>query len=210
MSQPVAQAESVSVWKVGGSLLTLPDLPQRLQDAMKATGPARPLIVVGGGQTADLVRRWDRVHGLGDERAHWLALESLGLNERLLSEVMPKTCLVKTRPEAERVWAAGLRPILHAVAFVRAEETSPAIPLPHCWDVTSDSVAAWIAALWPADELVLVKSTAWPDGISVQDGADRGLVDPWFPRIASREVRLHWINLRNDPTHLVTLEPSAV
>jgi len=190
-------------------LLTLPDLRQRLQRAMKAVGPARPLIVVGGGPTADLVRHWDRIHGLGEERAHWLALESLGLNEHLLAEMMPETCLVETRSDAERVWVAGLRPILHAVAFVRAEEPHTSIPLPHCWDVTSDSVAAWIAALWPADELVLVKSTAWPDGISVQEGADRGLVDPWFPRIASKGPLLRWINLRDNPTHTVALTASG-
>jgi hypothetical protein len=31
-------------------------------------------------------------------------------------------------------------------------------PLPHCWNVTSDSIAAWVAGAVKASRLVLVKS----------------------------------------------------
>ena len=205
MNRSASGAEPVTVWKVGGSLLTLPDLPERLETAMTAAAALKPLIVVGGGDTADLVRRWDRIHGLGEERAHWLALESLGLNELLLTRLLRGTTIVETRRDAARAWAEGRWPILHAVAFVTAEEPAAAVRLPHCWDVTSDSVAAWVAAVWPAAELVLVKSTSLPAGSSVAEAASRGLVDAWLPQIASRVPSIRWIDLRSDPMHVTAL-----
>jgi hypothetical protein len=47
-------------------------------------------------------------------------------------------------------------------------------PLPHTWDVTSDSIAAWIAGQVGAQRLVLVK----PPGAIEGD-----LVDPYFTRV---------------------------
>ena len=46
-------------------------------------------------------------------------------------------------------------------------------PLPHTWDVTSDSIAAWIAGVSGARELVLVKPR----------GATGNLVDSCFARV---------------------------
>ena len=85
------------VYKVGGSLLGLPDLPRRLRRVLSTVDDRKPLLMVGGGPTADVVREWDRLHGLGDERAHWLALRSLMLNEALLVELMSQTRLVHSR-----------------------------------------------------------------------------------------------------------------
>ena len=45
--------------------------------------------------------------------------------------------------------------------------------MPHNWDVTSDSIAAWIAAASGAHELVLVKPR----------GASGDVVDSWFTRV---------------------------
>ena len=77
---PRAEARRlVVIYKVGGSLLELPDLPRRLQDVVRPD--VCPLFVIGGGRTADLVREWDRLHQLGEERSHGLALKAMQLNE---------------------------------------------------------------------------------------------------------------------------------
>jgi probable H4MPT-linked C1 transfer pathway protein len=52
-------------------------------------------------------------------------------------------------------------------------------PLPHSWEVTSDSIAAWLAGALGARRLVLVK----PPGVS-GDGA----VDPYFARVLPAHV----------------------
>jgi len=45
-------------------------------------------------------------------------------------------------------------------------------PLPHTWDVTSDSIAAVVAAALDAPELLLVKAVT---------GTPETLADPYFP-----------------------------
>ncbi len=52
--------------------------------------------------------------------------------------------------------------------WLRAEDA-----LPHSWDVTSDSIAAWVAARVGARRLVLIKPVAGEPG---------SLVDPFFVR----------------------------
>jgi hypothetical protein len=42
-------------------------------------------------------------------------------------------------------------------------------PLPHTWDVTSDSIAAWVAGTIGADRLVVVKSPGAPARDAVDD-----------------------------------------
>ena len=192
---------TLAVYKLGGSLLSLPDLVPRLERLFeRESGHTRRLVVSGGGPTADIVRGWDRLHGLGEERAHWLALESLRLNELLLAELLPGAAVVRSRDEAERVWDAGGLPILCACDFLREAERRAALPLPHTWDVTSDSIAAWLAAVWPADRLVLLKSVSLdqPAAGSAEPAGDVRLVDPYFHVLAPHVREVRWVNLRED------------
>ena len=55
-------------------------------------------LIAGGGPAADLIRTMDRIHGLGDEQAHWLAIDALDLNARILASLLPG-CVVVDRPE---------------------------------------------------------------------------------------------------------------
>lgn len=191
--------EKTIVFKIGGSLLSLPDLGRRIGDVVAQRTDAMPLIVVGGGPTADLVRQWDWLHSLGEERAHWLALRSLALNEALLAELLPGASLVTNRNEALAAHRAGHVPVLSAHNFVRveeSEETHLEQRLPHTWDVTSDSIAAWIAQRWPAEEIVLVKSRPVPKKVvKVTRNADPP-VDGYFRRLAPKLARIGWVNLR--------------
>ncbi|MFH1747164.1 MAG: hypothetical protein ABIG44_09000, partial [Planctomycetota bacterium] len=154
----------------------------------------RPLLIVGGGEAADVVRRWDEVHRLGEERAHWLALRSLRLNEALLLQLLSESRLVKSREAAGDAWAESQIPVLCAHDFLRADESHARSHLPHTWDVTSDSVAAWIAIHWPADELVLLKSTSRPDA----DGGVVEAVDPYFRELRPQLPHVGWVNLGSD------------
>jgi len=191
----------VTIYKVGGSLLTWPDLPARLMQLIAARR-TDPLFVVGGGEAADLVREWSNRFSLTDEAAHWLAIQAMGLNERLLAAVLPEAPIVATREEAGIVWRSRRAAILNAEAFLRAEEMEVALRqsadgagdllLLHSWEATSDSIAAWIAARWPADELCLLKSAdpgCNPSNVE-------GLVDRQFPRWAARIDKVVVMNLR--------------
>jgi aspartokinase-like uncharacterized kinase len=189
---------SVTVLKLGGSLLDLADLPQRLR-AMLATFPnQRPLLICGGGDAADVVRRWHKTHELDEEHAHWLAMEAIRLNQALLASLLADVEIVTNRVDAVSAWDRGAIALLDLPRFVRDEEAVSPIGqhLPHTWDVTSDSLAAWVALRWSAERLVLLKSVDRPCAATITDLAQQGLVDRHFPIIAPRLPQLDWINLR--------------
>ncbi len=64
-------------------------------------------------------------------------------------------------------------PVLAPSAWLRAND-----PLPHSWDVTSDSIAAWVAGRVGARALALVKAEVASEGGS--DSNVNGYVDPYF------------------------------
>lgn len=185
------------VAKVGGSLYDLPDLGVRLRTWLAAEGDARVLLVPGGGPTADVVRELDRVHGLGEQRAHWLALRSVTLNAHFLLELVSGSVLVPHPTE----WPTGVRVgVLDAHAFARRDEGQPG-SLPHTWDVTSDSVAARVAVVSGASELILFKSTHIPEGLSWSGLAETGMIDQHFKDILRADnLHVRFVNLRRSLT----------
>ena len=191
------------VMKIGGSLLGLPDLRARLERLPPLFGDARPLIVAGGGEAADIVRRWDRRHGLDRSQTHRLAIRSMRLNEALLAELIPDSRLVADRSAAAAAWQARRIPVLCAEEFLRADEPRSEIPLPHSWDVTSDSIAAWVTIHWPADRLVLVKATALPT--EPHDAPPE--VDPYFQELTPRIPHVDWVNLRETEPSVQEWQP---
>jgi hypothetical protein len=59
---------------------------------------------------------------------------------------------VETLAEAHASMEAGRVPVLAPSRWLRHAD-----PLPRSWDVTSDSIAAWVAGQAKADALVLIK-----------------------------------------------------
>ncbi len=192
---------SVAVLKLGGSLLDLTGLPDRLRAVAAMLAGDRPLLICGGGVAADAVRRWHNTHGLSEEQSHWLALDSIRLNQRLLLTLMPELELVSNRAAAESAWRRGRVPLLDLMSFVGIEETASDVTtrLPHSWDVTSDSLAGWVAIRWPASRLVLLKSAELPiaeNDLSFRAAADIGLVDAYFPVLEPGLPPTWWCDLR--------------
>jgi aspartokinase-like uncharacterized kinase len=168
----------MAVVKVGGSLYDLPDLAPRLRRWL--AGLAGPVLLVpGGGATADVVRDLDRRHGLGEDKAHWLALRSLTVNAHFLAALLPATRVVEDLQTCPEAWRAGLTPVLDAHAFAGADEGRPG-RLPHAWAATSDSLAARVAAVGGARRLVLLKSVTVPAGMGWAEAGRLGLVDALF------------------------------
>lgn len=187
---------SATVVKVGGSLYDLPDLGCRLGAWLETV--RQPILVPGGGTTADVIREFDHRHGLGDEASHWLALRALTLNAHCLALLLPRAEVITDLLGLPMLWERGVLPILDAHAFARADEGRPG-HLPHRWDVTSDSVAARIAQVATAAELCLLKSIDLPLGVSWPAAAELGLVDRYFPRVVAGEsgrLRVRVVNLR--------------
>jgi len=198
--------------KVGGSLFDLPDLRHRLRAMVRHFRAANVLLVPGGGATADAIRAFDITHQLGEEASHWLALQALSLNARMLQELLPEARIVCEIPEPDApardaasalAGASGSDEIrsrlflLDAFPFFHVDEQRPD-HLPHRWDVTSDSLAVRVAILADAHELILLKSVAW-EARDWTEAARSGIVDRYFARAlqqAPSALRVRLINLR--------------
>jgi 5-(aminomethyl)-3-furanmethanol phosphate kinase len=151
----------VIVVKVGGSLYDHPRLGPGLKAYLEKL-PAPILVVAGGGRFADVVRHLDAVHHLGDDICHRLALHAMNLAGEFLTSL------------------GALGGFSQPVPF-NAVAADP--DLPHTWEATSDSIAAWAAVRHGASRLILLKSIDIPAGTAWAEAAERGWLDRHFPII---------------------------
>jgi aspartokinase-like uncharacterized kinase len=166
------------VVKVGGALLRNASAYDDVVHALSTRERAvRMLVVPGGGLFADAVRVADRALAFGDDAAHWMAVLAIDQHAHLLAGRVADSVVVANMDEISAAIADGVLPVLAPYAWVRATDA-----LPHSWDVTSDSVAAWVAGTVGARRLVLIKI-----GASEADRATHA-VDPYVDRYFARAV----------------------
>jgi 5-(aminomethyl)-3-furanmethanol phosphate kinase len=176
--------------KIGGSLYDWPLLAERLRALLKRLEQTRVILFPGGGAGADAIRICDKVHRLGEEAAHWLALRALTVNAYFLQALLPGIPVL-ARPDNQLI------AIVDPYAFAKADEASPG-RLPHGWEVTSDSLAVRAAHVLGAHELLLLKSISLRAGTSWLEAARMGFVDAFFPvaLAAAPGLQVHAVNLR--------------
>ena len=127
-----------TVLKVGGSLARGDGL-QDLCREISVLGHQHPLLVVpGGGEFSDLVRQAYSRYDLGETAAHCMALLAMDQYGYLLSRLIEGSSLETGMDSACRTAASGRVAILLPSASVLDSDC-----LPHSWQVTSDTIAAW-------------------------------------------------------------------
>src|SRR5689334_20314690 len=109
----------ITVFKLGGSLLDLPNLARRVRDLAALRPEHALLFIVGGGIAADVVRHWQPAQNLTDEQAHWLAIEAMGLNEELLQTLLPELRLIRSGPQFTAASQDKVPALVCASCFVR-------------------------------------------------------------------------------------------
>ena len=173
-----------TVVKVGGGLLSKAGAFDLVTEALTAFSPRHRLVIVpGGGPFADAVRTMFRRIKIGEDAAHWMAVLGMDQYAHALTARLPGAVLVEQQAEIAAARQAGRLPVLAPYRWVRAAD-----PLPHTWDITSDSIAAWLAGMLGARRIVLIK----PAG-----GDPRKLVDPLFIRTLPPAVE-HFIITADD------------
>jgi aspartokinase-like uncharacterized kinase len=186
------------VIKLGGSLLDLEGLADKLRRWLWQQQPADNLILVGGGPLVDSIRQADRLHRLGQEASHWLSIRAMDVTARLLGAMLPELPLSdRLEHESSGIAARILLPLRILEAL---DAQSDLRPLAHHWDVTSDSIAAWLASIVRADELVLLKSRLPSAGQGAGD-----LVDPRFGEVTRGIPVIRCVNLRDAATPEIQL-----
>ncbi|WP_155911953.1 uridylate kinase [Methylobacterium sp. 77] len=165
------------VVKLGGSLLSE---PERLRSVLAdlRNGKEGPCVIVpGGGPFADAVRLVQGRLALSDALAHRLALEAMGRMAEVFREIEPRLSIVRSVAEASSAEAPCIWDPVALKAGHRAIAES--------WNVSSDSLALWLATELQAPRCILVKSIDRPAGASLSDLARSGLVDAAFPDFAA-------------------------
>ncbi|HEX6535753.1 MAG TPA: hypothetical protein VF041_14240 [Gemmatimonadaceae bacterium] len=168
----------LTVVKLGGALVHRPGALDRVTRALEsAVARGEPLVVVpGGGPFADIVRAVETSLALGDDAAHWMAILGMAQYAHLLVSRMTRARLVEHPERVATALDERVLPVLSPYRWLREED-----PLPHSWDVTSDSIAAWVAGRLGARRLLLVKPVV---------GETAGLVDAYFGRALPAAVRV--------------------
>ena len=99
----------------------------------------------------------------------------------------------RTETEIRKALQENQVPVWLPVQTLAAED------LPPSWDVTSDSLAAWLARRLAAERLVLVKSCPLPEGkMDMAELSRKGIVDVAFPGFIHAATFEVWLVNRED------------
>lgn len=142
-----------TVIKVGGSLGQSHKLPQLMQEISDLGNRHKIVIVPGGGTFADAIRGYDQRFAISQDAGHWMSILAMDQYGHLLASMLANGILVRGVAAAREALSAGLIPILLSYDLLRQTDV-----LPRSWDVTSDSIAVWLADLVGARQLILLKS----------------------------------------------------
>ena len=146
-----------AVLKVGGSLAEYPaSLKKLCKELASIAEDHNVLIVPGGGRFADTVRDFDKTHGLSKVVTHKMAILAMDQFGLFLSDIT-RNSYVSYSLERVKNSPSGTLPIFLPSKFFFRKD-----PLEHTWDVTSDSIAAYIAGMMHTKKLILVTDV---DGI---------------------------------------------
>lgn len=201
------------VIKLGGSLLGSEELAHWLNLIAKH-GNGKVVIVPGGSVFADAVREAQKRSGVNDAVAHKLALLAMDQYGQLLAAMNPNLVTASSELElAECGWQHK------GVIWLPSRMALADASIPKNWQLTSDSLSAWLANKLGADQLVLVKSktlNTYEASTTLQTLVHDDLVDSEFAGMASKSAFGSWLLHKTDYAlfeqgfHLAQLKAKAL
>jgi aspartokinase-like uncharacterized kinase len=184
-----------SMWvvKIGGSLLGSPELERWLEVLVKFSD-GNIVIVPGGGVFADAVRKAQKLSKISDACAHRLSVLSMDQYGLLLANLNPMLATASTELEiAERTWQH------RGIVWLPSKMVLSDDTIPQSWDVTSDSLAAWLANKLDAQHLVLVKSDKPNESkLSLKVMTKDGIIDQAFSDFVLNKSFSPWMVKKSD------------
>ena len=184
------RAITTCVIKVGGSLLGRADWPRLLAELVQQKSvDSHCLLVVGGGPLVDGLRAIDAAAPQPPDIVHRLAIDLMGATARMVAAALavplvagPTSQAISVLDVPEWLGRAG-----------RYDQ------LPVGWHVTSDSIAAFVAARSAETsgcELLLAKSVPPPvcpaKQALLESLAQSGWIDAYFPEAAATLTEISW------------------
>ncbi|MEC9091130.1 MAG: hypothetical protein VX438_00385 [Planctomycetota bacterium] len=163
------------VIKVGGSLLDLPDLANRIQSWIGLQDPAQNILLMGGGNLCNEIRNLHQRFGFSEIQSHYCCLESMGVTATILGSLLTLQTVDCVREIRQRKGDV----VFDCRCWIEQKTD-----LPTSWELTSDSISALLARELNA-ELVLFRSVSSREG-----------VDDYFPQASDSLEGISWVNLR--------------
>ena len=148
------------VVKIGGSLF--PNHAIGLAEKLENTNS---LIIFGGGEFANLIRKYDEEINFSDDANHWTAIDCMEIISKLVNDKVESTRLAYSIEDINNISDEGFTPIFVVSEFLRAEN-----PFECSWDVTSDSIAAYVSNLLNANLFIVTNV----NGIYTQEPEEPG------------------------------------
>ncbi len=177
---------AVLVVRLGGSYALSPLLRPWLRAIETAAG--RIVLVPGGGPFADAVRTSQQPMRFDDTAAHHMALLAMTQHGLALAGLSDKLALADTLHEIEDLLAEARIPVWSPWPTLRG---APGIP--PSWDVTSDSLALWLARAIGATRVLLVKHATTEPRTDANALVADGVLDAAFPAFLEAYAGEVWI-----------------
>lgn len=178
------------VVKLGGSLLESDALLHCLNGLEQRYQGRAVVIVPGGGPFADQVRKVQKRWLFDDKTAHHMAILAMQQMALLLKALKDNFVIVQT-----------ITAIQAQLALKKTLIWSPDIDeldnagIPATWDITSDSLAGWLATTLSAEELIVIKSVRIDENLSPKELTEKDIVDrAFFDFVSKASFKLQFLD----------------
>ncbi|CAN7304393.1 (5-formylfuran-3-yl)methyl phosphate synthase [Mesorhizobium sp. LjRoot246] len=177
VSRPRQEGRDVlrrAVVKLGGSTAHAAEMKSWIA---ALAGSRLPIVIVpGGGMFADQVRETQTRMEFSDTAAHAMAILAMEQFGHVILDRDERLTPARSLEEIVRALDEGKIPV-----WLPSSLALPASDVPASWEITSDSLAAWLAGKLGASALLLIKQTgAFFDNDTIDSLKARGIVDPGF------------------------------
>ena len=137
----------VTVVKIGGSLF--PEYTGALCEKL-AESEEKLVLINGGGDLANKLREYDDIYNYSNETNHWNAIRCMDIIGNCIADKNKDIECVYSLEEIEEVHKKNKIPLLLIFELMKRDN-----PLKNSWNITSDSIACWVAHKINAKLLIL-------------------------------------------------------
>ncbi len=178
------------VIKLGGSLLSSGSLKEWLSIIVEH-GAGKVVIVPGGGIFADQVRDAQQKLEFDDKAAHQMALLAMEQYAHLLQSYAPDLSLSDSIEEIEKAISLNQVPV-----WLPFKMINPCQDVSINWNLTSDSLAIWLADKLNVEHTMLVKSVSASNtdygNAKARQLSESEMVDKDFPEFVKKSESAIW------------------
>lgn len=188
LNRTIANAP-VRVIKIGGSVLKWEGAQEQISNWLAKQSEMVNVWIVGGGEIANFVRKWNLQSPLETTDAHWICIDVMSITVRLLKAWFPHW---QFSDQFESL-AAAEAPA--NILFDTSNWLRTTSGLPESWQVTSDSCAGFLAQEIDSEELVLLKSCDIPEAGDLDVLSKAGIIDESFSHFANGVPLVRIVNV---------------